>query len=125
MSTKGISDQAVDRLEESGYLMNVRSEMKAEIMKCLVEMENQGELPPHLRIKRFTPTTDEDANALAYIAEFMKFHGLEHSLECLKAETNGEILQIRSGSNMSELATAIASHDASGNGPNPLLADYK
>ena len=123
MSQKGISEQAVDRLEESGYLMNVRSEMKAEVMKCLVQMEEQGELPPHLRVKRFTPTSDEDANALAYIAEFMKFHGLEHSLECLKAETNGEIMTLRNAGSQSELAQAIANHDAHGNGPNPLLSD--
>lgn len=123
MSAKGISEQAVDRLEETGYLMNVRSEMKAEVMKCLVQMEDQGELPPHLRVKRFAPTTEEDANALAYIAEFMKFHGLDHSLECLKAETKGEIMNLKSGGSQSELAQAIATHDAHGNGPNPLLSD--
>ena len=123
MSTKGISEQAVDRLEETGYLMNVRSEMKAEVMKCLVQMEEQGELPPHLRVKRFTPTSDEDANALAYIAEFLRFHKLEHSLECLKAETNGEIMTLKNNENkQSELAQAIANHDRK-NGPNPLLSD--
>lgn len=119
---KGISERAVDRLEEKGYLMSIRAEMKAEVMKCLVEMEEQGEIPPHLRIKRFTPGDDDDYQALAYIAEFMRFHGLENSLTCLKAEVNGEIPTIRNGEKQSELAAAIqAKAQESDDSDNPLF----
>lgn len=104
---KGISERAVERLEEKGYLMSIRAEMKAEVMKCLVEMEEQGEIPRHLRIKRYTPSDDENKQALAYIAEFMRFHGLENSLTCLQAEVNGDIPNLRGGGNMSELAQAV------------------
>ncbi|KAH0786941.1 hypothetical protein GPJ56_008939 [Histomonas meleagridis] len=104
---KGICEKAVDRLEENGYLMSMRAEMKAEVMKCIVEMEDQGEIPPHLRIKRYTPTNDETIQALAYVEEFMKFHGLENSLTCLRAELNAEIPTIKSGKNQSKLAEAI------------------
>ena len=104
---KGISERAIDRLEENGYLMSIRAEMKAEVMKCLVEMEDQDEIPPNLRIKRYTPTSDESMTALAYVEEFMKFHGLENSLTCLKAEVNAEIPTIRSGKSQSKLAEAI------------------
>ena len=104
---KGISERAVERLEEKGYLMSIRAEMKAEVMKCLVEMEEQGEIPRHLRIKRFTPPDDENKQALAYIAEFLRFHGLECSLTCLQAEVNGDIPNLRGGGQKSELAQAI------------------
>ena len=105
---KGISERAVERLEEKGYLMTIRAEMKAEVMKCLVEMEEQGEIPRHLRIKRFTPPDDENKQALAYIAEFLRFHGLECSLTCLQAEVNGDIPNLRGGGGQrSELAQAI------------------
>lgn len=104
---KGISERAVERLEEKGYLMSIRAEMKAEVMKCLVEMEEQGEIPKHLRINRYTPADDENKQALAYIAEFMRFHGLDSSLTCLQAEVNGEIPTLRGGGNRSELAEAI------------------
>lgn len=119
---KGISERAVERLEEKGYLMTIRAEMKAEVMKCLVEMEEQGEIPPHLRIKRYTPSEEEDFQALAYIAEFMRFHGLENSLTCLKAEVNGEIPTIRAGNKQSELAAAIqAKTQESDESDNPLF----
>lgn len=119
---KGISERAVERLEEKGYLMNIRAEMKAEVMKCLVEMEEQGEIPPHLRIKRYTPNEEEDYQALAYIAEFMRFHGLENSLICLKAEVNADIPTIRAGHKQSELAAAIqAKTQESDESDNPLF----
>ena len=105
---KGISERAVERLEEKGYLMSIRAEMKAEVMKCLVEMEEQGEIPPHLRIKRYTPNDDADYQALAFIAEFLRFHGLENSLTCLKAEVNGDIPVIKSGDKQSEIASQIS-----------------
>ena len=105
---KGISEQAVERLEEKGYLMNVRAEMKDEVMKCLVEMQDRGEIPPHLRINQYTPPDDENAQALAFVAEFLRYHGLEHSLNCLKAEVNGEIMGLRGSGYQSQLATAIA-----------------
>ena len=104
---KGISERAVERLEEKGYLMSIRAEMKAEVMKCLVEMEEQGEIPRHLRIKRYTPSDDENRQALAYIADFMRFHGLENSLTCLEAEVNGDIPALRGDGKMSELARAV------------------
>ncbi|OHT13565.1 hypothetical protein TRFO_03318 [Tritrichomonas foetus] len=119
---KGISERAVERLEEKGYLMSIRAEMKAEVMKCLVEMEEQGEIPPHLRIKRYTPTDDGDYQALAFIAEFLRFHGLENSLTCLKAEVNGDIPPMRNGDRQSELAAAIAAKgQESDESDNPLF----
>jgi len=120
-SSKGLSEQALQRLEETGYLKSLRAEMKAEVMNTLVKMEENDELPSHLRIKRYTPPSDEYVNCLAYIAEFMKFHGLKHSLECLKAEVNGEIPVIRGNDSQSELASCIAQYNSSGKGPNPIL----
>jgi hypothetical protein len=88
---KGISERAVERLEEKGYLMSVRAEMKAEVMKCLVEMEEAGEIPPHLRIKRYTPPDEPNQQALGYVLEFLRFHGLTNTAECLIREVNAEI----------------------------------
>jgi hypothetical protein len=104
---KGISERAVERLEEKGYLMSVRAEMKAEVMKCLVEMEEAGEIPTNLRIKRYTPPDGENQQALAYVAEFLRCHGLTHSYECLIREVNGQIDVPPNGSEMSLLAQAI------------------
>lgn len=102
-----VSELAVQRLEESGYMNSIRAEMKAEVMKCLVEMEEEGEIPQTLRVKRFTPQDDGDYQSLGLVAEFLRFHHLEHTLECLKAETNGDIPVIRGGGSTSELAAAI------------------
>ena len=120
-NSKSLSEQAVQRLEETGYLKKVRAEMKAEVMKCLIEMEKNDELPSHLKIKKFTPPDDDNLDALAYIAEFMKFHGLEHSLTCLQAEVNGKIPEIKGGGSHSELASAILQKDRKN--INPLLDD--
>ena len=108
---KGISERAVERLEEKGYLMSIRAEMKAEVMKCLVEMEEQGEIPRHLRIKRYTPPDEENKLAIAYIAEFMRHHSLTSSLQCLQAEVNGDIAQIEAaqGGKMSRLGEILMS----------------
>jgi hypothetical protein len=35
---KPMSERAVDRLEEKEYLKNVRAVMRAEVMKCLVDL---------------------------------------------------------------------------------------
>jgi hypothetical protein len=104
---RGISERAVERLEKKGYLMSVRAEMKAEVMKCLVEMEEAGEIPTNLRIKRYSPPDAENQQALAYVAEFLRCHGLTHSYECLFHEVNAEIVIPPNGSNTSLLAQAI------------------
>jgi hypothetical protein len=78
-------------LEENGYLTSVRAEMKAEVMKCLVEMEEAGEIPPHLRIKRYTPPDEVNAQALGYVLEFLRFHGMTSTVECLVPAVNAEI----------------------------------
>jgi hypothetical protein len=88
---KGISERAVDWLEEKKYLDIVRAEMKAEVMKCLVEMEEAGEIPPHLRIKRYSPPDDANRQALGYVLEFMRFHQMNNAIQCLIREVNGEI----------------------------------
>jgi hypothetical protein len=105
---KGISERAVERLEEKGYLMTIRAEMKAEVMKVLVEMEEEGAIPQHLRIKRYSPASSDDTEALALIAEFLRYHGLNHSVTCLLNEVHGEIPNRHgSGGKQSELAAAI------------------
>jgi hypothetical protein len=57
---KGISKRPVERLDEKDYLMSVRAEMKVEVMKCLVEMEQAGEIPTNLSIKRYSPPDPEN-----------------------------------------------------------------
>jgi hypothetical protein len=105
---KGISERAVERLEEKGYLMTIRAEMKAEVMKVLVEMEEEGAIPAHLRIKRYTPGSADDKEALALVTEYLRFHGLNNSLTCLQHEVN-DVIPTRhgSGGHQSELAVAI------------------
>jgi hypothetical protein len=77
-------------------------------MKVLVEMEEEGAIPPHLRIKRYTPATNDDKEALALVAEFLRYHGLNHSLTCLTNEVNGDIPgRHGGGGHQSDLATAI------------------
>jgi hypothetical protein len=71
--------------------MSVRAEMKAEVMKCLVDMEEAGEIPPQLRIKRYTPPDEHNMQAIGYILEFLHFHQLTHTAECLKREVNAEV----------------------------------
>jgi hypothetical protein len=105
---KGISERAVERLEAKGYLMSVRAEMKAEVMKCLVDMEESGEIPPHLRIKRYTPPDEAHSQALGFILEFLRFHQLANTAACLIREVNAEIdPPVSSGSELSLVAQAI------------------
>jgi hypothetical protein len=109
-ATKGktMSERAVDRLEEKGYLKNVRAEMRAEVMKCLVDMEDQGEIPSELRIKRYTPENDEVKKIQAYIHEFLRSHAMKHTLTCFEHEVNGApaILPLNPGRTI--IARAIA-----------------
>jgi hypothetical protein len=105
---KGITDRAVDWLEEKGYLMSIRAEMKAEVMKSLVELEEAGEIPPSIRISRFTPTDDINKQAIAYVLEFLTFHKLNHSIICLTNEVNDTIETLTNeGENSSLIAQKI------------------
>jgi hypothetical protein len=51
-------------------------------------MEEAGEIPPILRIKRYTPPDDTHTRAIGYILEFLRFHELSHTAECLTREAN-------------------------------------
>jgi hypothetical protein len=48
--------------------------MRAEVLKCLVNIEQQGEIPPDLRIKQYTPESKELNRILALIHEFLRPH---------------------------------------------------
>jgi hypothetical protein len=79
-------------------------------MKCLVDMEEQGEIPSDLRIKRYTPESDELKQILRYIHEFLTLHSMKHTLVCLEREVNWPIdpLPIRRGKAKSVIAETIA-----------------
>jgi hypothetical protein len=105
---QGISERAVDFLENNGYLNSVRAEMKAEVMKSLVELEEAGEIPPSLRISRYTPPDDLNKQAISFVLEFLKFHKLGHSIESLIREVNWEpIDELKSEGEFSLLAQKI------------------
>jgi hypothetical protein len=104
---KGISERAVERLEQKGYLKTVRAEMKAEAMKCLVEMEEAGEIPSHLRIRRYDPQDEENKQALSYVLEFLRFHGMTHTIECFTREIAGPIEPRMSDTTFSLLAQEV------------------
>ena len=102
-----LNEQAASRLEETGYLRGIRAQMKAEVMKSLVDIEEDGELPPTLIVKRYEPD-DPNVNALSYVGEFLRFHGLNATFECLCAEVNGPIMKTRNVTEEhSELAALI------------------
>ena len=102
-----LNEQAQSRLEETGYLRKIRAEMKAEVMKTLVDIEEDGQLPPTLKVKRYEPD-DDNANALAYVAEFFRFHRLDAAFDCLTAEVKGPIMKLRDHpADHSELAMLI------------------
>ena len=102
-----LNEQASQRLEETGYLRKIRAQMKAEVMKTLVDIEEDGQMPSTLKVKRYEPD-DDNANALAYVGEFFRFHGLNAAFECLCAEVNGPIMKTREESDEhSELAVLI------------------
>jgi hypothetical protein len=86
-----ISERAIDFLENNGYLNSVRAEMKAEVITSLVELEEDGKIPPSLRINRYTPSDDLNKQAIAYVLEFLTFHKLSNSIKCLIREVNGDI----------------------------------
>jgi hypothetical protein len=86
MATPSISEKAVERLEDKGYLKNVRAELRAEVMKCLSDMERNHEMPDDIRIKRYSPPTEEAKQVLAYISEFLRFHGLKNTHTCFERE---------------------------------------
>jgi hypothetical protein len=113
---KTMSERAVERLEEEGYLKTVRAEMRAEVMKCLVEMEEVGDIPPDLRIKRYTPETKEDKQILIFISEFLRFHGLKSTHICLENEINpgsiaGRVDALPVSRGRSSIAAKIAEQD--------------
>jgi hypothetical protein len=86
-----MSERAVERLEEKGYLKNVRSELRVEVLKCLIEMEEQGEIPADLRVRRYTPEGDDQKQILVLIHEFLRFHSLKNTLACFEREINTAI----------------------------------
>jgi hypothetical protein len=88
---KTMSERAVDRLEENGYLKLVRAEMRAEVMECLVELEEKGGIPSEIRIKRYTPETDDVKKILEYIQEYLAANKMTHTLRCLVHEVNAPI----------------------------------
>ncbi|EAY17347.1 hypothetical protein TVAG_319420 [Trichomonas vaginalis G3] len=102
-----INTQAAERLEKTRFLRKIKAEMKANVIETLVSMEENNELPKDLKVKRYTPN-DETADALSYIGEFCAFHNLTNTLKCLRAETNGDIMVLRTaGNEKSKLARAI------------------
>ena len=102
-----LNEQAAARLEETGFIRKIRAQMKAEVMKALVEMEEEEQLPKNLKLKRYEPD-DPNANALAYVAQFLRFHGLTAAFDCLTSEVNGPVMILRgNGDEHSELAHAI------------------
>jgi hypothetical protein len=113
---KTMSERAVERLEQQGYLKNVRAEMRAEVMKCLVEMEEAGDIPPDLRIKRYSPENEEDTEILTLISEFLRFHNLKNTLICFENEINpgsitGKISSLPVSRRRSLIAAKIAETD--------------
>jgi hypothetical protein len=105
---KGMSERAVERLEEKGYLKSIRAEMRAEVLKCLVDMEEEGLIPADLRIKRFSPIEPEDTEALAYVLQFLAHHGMIHTKNCLLNEVNAEIPFRQVNDRGSDIARLIA-----------------
>jgi hypothetical protein len=110
-SKKGISERAIDRLEERGALKKIRAEMKADVMQCLVDMEEAGEIPSDLRIKRFSPTEEEDKKAIKLIHQYLVHHHFVFSAACLKHEVNWGIppADVNEG-RKSDLAERVAAH---------------
>jgi hypothetical protein len=96
-SKKTMSERAVDRLEENGYLKLIRAEMRAEVMECLVDLEEHGGIPSELRIKRFTPETDDVKQILIYIHEYLRANKMTHTIRCLENEVNAPITKISLG----------------------------
>jgi hypothetical protein len=102
-----LNEQAAARLEETGFIRKIRAQMKAEVMRTLTDMEEEGELPKNLKLKRYEPD-DPNANALSYVAQFLRFHGLTATYDCLVSEVDGPIITLRgSESEHSELALVI------------------
>jgi hypothetical protein len=91
---KTMSERAVDRLEERGYLKLVRAEMRAEVMECLVDLEEKGAIPSELRIKRYTPESDDVKRNLSYVLEYLRANKMTHTVRCFKHEINGKIDEI-------------------------------
>jgi hypothetical protein len=108
---KGISERAVDWLEKIGYLQHVQADMKSEVMKALVELEELGEIPPSLRIKRYTPSDDLNKQSLAHVLEFLNYHGLKKTIVCLQNEVNCRIESLDSGHDSSLIAQKIQGLD--------------
>jgi DNA-binding Lrp family transcriptional regulator len=106
---KTMSERAVDRLEEQGYLKKVRAEIRAELMECLVELEEHGQIPVELRIKRYTPEEDKVKEVLGHIHQFLRVHQMENTLTCLSHEVNGQIKEPdRLPGQLTSIAAAIA-----------------
>jgi hypothetical protein len=103
-----MSERAVERLEEKGYLKSIRAEMRSEVLKCLVDMEEEGLIPADLRIKRFSPIEMEDKEALAYVLQFLAHHGLTHTRNCLINEVNADIPPRAVNESQSDIARLIA-----------------
>jgi hypothetical protein len=108
-----MSERAVVRLEEKGYLKSIRAEIRADIFKCLVDLEDEGLIPPDYRIKRFSPTSPEDYQALSYILQFLTHHGLIHTKNCLVNEVNGEIPLRAANEAQSDLGRLVLMEDGS------------
>jgi translation elongation factor EF-Ts len=104
---KSLSERAMDRLEEKGYLKKIRAEMKANIMDCLVEMEESGEIPSAVRIKRYTPADEDDQEAIKAIYQFLVQHKLDFTANCLLKEVNWDIPEVVRNEEYSDLADRI------------------
>jgi hypothetical protein len=104
-----ISARAIERLEEKGFLKHIRAEMKADVLQCLVDMEEAEEIPSKYRIKRFSPTQSDDQEAIKIIYQFLVHHGFTFTAACLKHEVNWNLPPQYVNEKRSELAQRIYS----------------
>jgi hypothetical protein len=102
-----MSARAIERLEQKGFLKHIRAEMKADVMQCLVDMEEAEEIPSKYRIKRFSPTQSDDQEAIKMIHQFLVHHGFTFTAACLKHEVNWPLPLQNVGERCSELARRI------------------
>jgi hypothetical protein len=66
-----------------------------------VELKDGGEIPLHLRIRRYGPFDKENKQVVAYVLEFLRFHGPTNTIECFTCEVVGTIAPRRIDSRFS------------------------
>ena len=81
-----LKNEINQKLEEHGFLANIRSQVRIETLKTARELANAGEIKKTKEMDRVQLTEDEDPALLALVKELLDYLKLDQTKEMLDLE---------------------------------------